>query len=133
MTDLQTVARSRNVRIALAVALITLGAMGFMPYVFNTVSTQASVNAPLIRLTAAVDGTVADLPESGHFYRTPGDIKLLELSEDTGAVADLKAEADLAQSQMELAQRQLAELASQRQELGHRAYLFSRATPRQSG
>lgn len=128
MTRLQSIARSRRVRVALAICLVALGATGFLPYVFNTISTQAAVNAPLIRLTAAVDGTVADLPENGHFFAEPGDIKLLELSQDTGAVADLKAEADLAAAQMQLARRQLAELAGQRQKLGHRAALFASAT-----
>lgn len=128
MTSLQTVARSRGARIALAVSLVALGGMGFMPYVFNTISTQAEINAPLIRLTAPVDGTVADLPESGAYFAKPAEIKLLELSQDTGAVADLKAQAEIAQAQMELAKRQIAELADQRQRMVRRAAVYTGAT-----
>ncbi len=102
--------------------------MGFVPYVLNDVSTQAAINAPLIRLTAAADGTVAELPQTGQYYARQTEIRLLDLSQDTGEVADLKAQADLAAAQMELAERQLAELSGQKQVLMHRASIFSSAT-----
>jgi multidrug resistance efflux pump len=128
MIAIQSLARSRSLRVTLAALLIATGAMGFVPYVLNDVSTQASINAPLIRLTAAADGTVADLPQSGQYFARTTDIRLLDLSQDTGAVADLKAEADLAFAQMELAKRQLAELEGQRNVLIQRASVFTSAT-----
>jgi multidrug resistance efflux pump len=128
MIALQTLARSRSVRVTLAALLIATGAMGFVPYVLNDVSTQASINAPLIRLTAAADGTVAELPQAGEYFAKTTDVRLLDLSQDTGEVADLKAEADLAQAQMELAGRQLAELEGQRSLLVRRASVFNSAT-----
>jgi len=69
MIDVQNLLRARNARIILAALLIGGGAMGFAPYVLNDVSTQAAINAPLIRLTAAADGTVADLPANGLKWR----------------------------------------------------------------
>ena len=127
MIALQSLARSRRIRVTLAALLIATGAMGFVPYVLNDVSTQASINAPLIRLTASADGTVANLPQNGTYFAKTTDVRLLDLSQDTGEVADLKAQADLAFAQMELAKRQLAELADQRGLLVRRASVFSSA------
>lgn len=127
MNKVQKLLRARKTRILLAVSLIGGGAMGFAPYVLNDVSTRAAINAPLIRLTAAADGTVADLPANGHYFDMPAEVRLLNLSEDTGEVADLKADAELAQAEMALSQRQLAELADQRQTLAARASRFTEA------
>lgn len=128
MGRLQTIIRARSTRIVLASGLIALGVMGFAPYVFNDVSTEAAINAPLIRLTAAADGTVANLPANGQYFAKPTEIRLLDLSQDTGEVADLKAQADLARARMDLAKRQLAELSVQETRLKHRASIFQSAT-----
>lgn len=127
MNNVQRILRARTARVLLVVGLIGGGAMGFAPYVLNDVSTQAAVNAPLIRLTAAVDGTVADLPANGRYFDKTTEIHLLNLSQDTGEVADLKAEAELAQAEMALSQRQLAELGDQSQHLAQRASRFADA------
>ncbi|AEG51492.1 hypothetical protein Sphch_3911 [Sphingobium chlorophenolicum L-1] len=127
MIAVQKLLRARHARILLAAGLIGIGTMGFAPYILNDVSTQAAINAPLIRLTAAADGTVADLPGDGRYFDRTTAITLLNLSQDTGAVADLKAEAELAQTEMSLSQRQLAELNGQTQRLTQRAALFSGA------
>lgn len=127
MINLQNLLRARKARIILAAVLIGGGAMGFAPYMLNDISTQAAINAPLIRLTAAADGTVADLPANGRLFDRATDVHLLNLSQDTGQVADLKAEAELAQAEMALSRQQLAELEGQSQRLMHRAALFSSA------
>ncbi|UZW56993.1 HlyD family secretion protein [Sphingobium sp. JS3065] len=127
MIAVQRLLRARYARILLATGLIGIGTMGFAPYILNDVSTQAAINAPLIRLTAASDGTVANLPADGRYFDRTTAITLLNLSQDTGQVADLKAEAELAQTEMALSQRQLAELNGQTQRLTQRAALFSGA------
>lgn len=128
MKRLEAVARSRPVRIALIATLAAFGAWSFAPYVVNDVSTQAAVNAPLIRLTAAVDGTVPALPKAGSYYATPIELRTVIPSTDAGEVAQLRAEAELAQARYELAQRQLAELAREEARLSRRAKVFAAAT-----
>ena len=126
--SLQTVLRARFTRVALAGTLIAAGTIGFAPYMLNDVSTEAAINAPLIRLTATADGTVAALPHNGRYFAKPTEIRLLDLSQDTGEVADLKAQAETAHAQIELARRQLAELDVQEDRLKDRASLFTSAT-----
>lgn len=128
MMWLQKIVRARRVRLALAVSLCATGIWGFAPYVLNDVSTQAAVNAPIIRLTAAADGTVADLPDNGRYFSAPTKIALLQLSNDTGSVADLQSQAALAQAQIALSEKQLAEIDSQEVSLKQRASLFTTAT-----
>lgn len=124
----ETILRARKTRMVAAIGLIAAGAMGFAPYVFNDVSTQAAINAPIIRLTAASDGTVAQLPTDGKYFANSTRIRLLDLSQDTGEVAELRARARLAKAQIELSERQLAELQVQEQRLGRRAAVFTNAT-----
>jgi len=131
--NIQNFVRARSTRLVLAASLIAVSAIGFAPYVFNDVSTQAAINAPLIRLSAPVDGTVADLPADGRYFAKASSIRLLDLSQDTGDVADLAAAADLAQAQIDLAQRQLAELRSEEQRLEKRASAFNAATSARLG
>ncbi len=133
IVNVQNFVRARSTRIVLAASLIAIGAIGFAPYVFNNVSTQAAINAPLIRLAAPVDGTVAELPANGRYFAKPASIRLLDLSQDTGEVADLAAQADLAKAQMDLAERQLAELRGEEGRLKQRASVFTSATTARLG
>lgn len=105
--------------------MFNTSAWGFAPYAFNDVSTQASINAPLIRLTSATNSTVSRLPNDGRYFAKPTAITLVALSQNTGQIADLRAKADLAQAQIDLAVRQLAELSAQGSDLHHRASIFS--------
>lgn len=128
MSRVENILRARSTRVALAVVLLGTGAVGFAPYVFNDVSTQAAINAPIIRLTAAADGTVASLPADGQYFGKPTAIRLLDLSQDTGEVAELRARAEIALAQIDLAKRQLAELTGQEARLDKRAAVFTHAT-----
>lgn len=128
LTKIQSVFRARIPRVVLAVSLVAMGTLGFAPYMFNNVSTQAAINAPLIRLTAATDGVVANLPQDGQYFAKPTEIQLLDLSREAGEIADLKARAELAQSQIRLSKRQLAELTAQEKKLNRRSSVFTTAT-----
>lgn len=128
MPSLEAIVRSRRVRIVLVGALVFFGAWSFAPYVLAEVSTQAAVNAPIVRLTAAVDGTVSALPPAGRYFNRATPIPMVEPSEDTGEVAQLKAEAALAEATLQMAERQIAELRSQETRLASRSRTFASAT-----
>ncbi len=128
MMSLQKILRARFTRVALAGTLIAAGSIGFAPYMLNDISTEAAINAPLIRLMASADGTVAGLPQNGQYFARATEIRLLDLSQDTGEVADLRAQAETARAQIDLARRQLAELGAQEGRLQNRASLFTSAT-----
>lgn len=128
MSRLEQIARSRRARIALVSALTLFGAWSFAPYVLAEVSTQAAVNAPIVRLTAAVDGTVAALPMVGRYYADPASIHMVDPSGDTGDLAQIEAEAQLAEATLAMTERQLAEIRHQEARLGTRARTFASAT-----
>lgn len=130
MGRLEAVARSRPVRVALIIALATFGGWSFAPYVMGDVSTRAAVNAPIIRLTAVVEGTVPELPAVGSYFASPAQVAVVTPSEDTGDVAQFRADAELATASLTLAQRQLAELSAEEVRMGQRSQIFSTASAR---
>lgn len=125
---LEGIIRSRPARAVLILSLAVFGAWSFSPYMMGDVSTRAAVNAPIIRLTAVVDGTVPRLPPVGRYLTKPADVAIVTPSTDTGDAAQIKADAELATSTLALAERQLAELASEERRLTGRSRLFSTAT-----
>lgn len=125
---IESFARSRRARIALVSGLVVFGAWSFSPYVLAEVSTQATVNAPVVRLTAAVDGTVALLPAAGHYYSDPVSIHIVNPSGDTGDLGQIEAEGQLAAATLTMAERQLAEIRDQERRLSARASTFASAT-----
>ncbi len=130
MGRLEGIARSRPVRVALIISLATFGGWSFAPYVMGDVSTRAAVNAPIIRLTAVVEGTVPELPAVGSYYAAPARLSIVTPSQDTGDVAQFKADAELATAALALAERQLAELSDEEVRLAGRAQVFSTASAR---
>ncbi|MCA3254456.1 MAG: hypothetical protein INF91_02435, partial [Alphaproteobacteria bacterium] len=124
--------RSRRARLALVTALSAFGVWAFAPHVFSDISTEASVNAPLIRITAPVDGRVAELPALGTVFGFPEGFSPVDPSTDTGALGDLMSEADLADAARDLAERQLRELDAERARLRSRVATFSQAAIQRS-
>ncbi len=130
MPRLESIVRSRRARVLLVGSLAAFGAWSFAPYVIGDVSTRAAVNAPIVRLTAAVDGTVPALPAVGRYFDTPAAIAIVRPSADTGDLAQIKADAELADATLVLARRQLAELTREEARLGQRSHVFASATAR---
>lgn len=124
--------RSRRARLALVTGLSAFGIWAFAPHVLSDISTEASVNAPLIRITAPVDGRVAALPPLGTSFGFPEAIGPVDPSTDTGALGELMSEADLADSARDLAERQLRELDAERARLRSRVATFSNAAVQRS-
>src|SRR5688500_17823324 len=128
MAGVEGIIRSRPARVLLILSLATFGAWSFAPYMMGDVSTRAAVNAPIVRLTAVVDGTVPKLPPVGRYLTAPADVAVVIPSTDTGDAAQIKADAELAGSTLALAERQLAELAREERRLTERSRVFSSAT-----
>lgn len=128
MAGVEGIIRSRPARVLLILSLATFGAWSFAPYVMGDVSTRAAVNAPIVRLTAVVDGTVPKLPPVGRYLTAPAEVAVVIPSTDTGDAAQIKADAELAGSTLALAERQLAELAREERRLTERSRVFSSAT-----
>lgn len=128
MLRLEDVARSRLARVMLIGSLAAFGAWSFAPYVVSDISTRAAVNAPIIRLTAAVDGTVPMLPTVGRYFNAPSRIAIVAPSADAGEIAQIKADAELAAATLALTERQLDELAKEEARLAQRSRVFASAT-----
>src|SRR6266404_5528181 len=63
---IEQLVRSRSARIGLATTLIGVGAWSFLPYIAYKVAPTAFINAELIRITAPINGQLAQgLPHKG--------------------------------------------------------------------
>lgn len=128
--SIETIARSKRLRLALAVSLAATGLWAFMPYMANEVGGEAWVNAPLTRISSPISGEVTTaLPAPGAHLARPRRAVLVKAralaTDGLGALLDQKAalEAGLA-----LAEQQLAEIAAADQRLQSRAGRFETAS-----
>ena len=108
----ETLIRSRLVRILLAFALIAVGAWAFLPHIAYRIAPSAFVNAELVRVNAPIAGRLSpDLPRKGKIIDHPITVNLIEaLSADRGHLLDLEQQGAVAKDRAELAKRQLAEI-----------------------
>src|SRR6266545_132008 len=123
---LQRFVRNRMIRLALAIALIALGAWAFLPHVGYRIATSAFVNAELVRVAAPIPGRLArDLPRKGDFIDPASSVTLVEtLSRDQRHLLHLASQHTVAQERADLARKQLAEIASADVELAKRAQIY---------
>lgn len=124
---LETLLRSRRLRLALGLMIGAGGLWAFAPYVLMDVATQAAVNAPLVRVSAPADGTVGELPPVGAAISADRKFKLVDVAIDAGALGQARAEAARAESLAVLLRRQIAEIARDEARLAHRADVFETA------
>lgn len=126
---LETMARSRRLRLAAAVSMAAVGLWAFMPYMANEVGGEAWVNAPLTRISSPIAGTVTtELPAPGAHLTHPRTAVLVKAraldSSGLGALLDQQA---AMQAGLNLAEQQLAEIAAADQRLAGRAGRFESA------
>lgn len=126
---LETMARSRRLRLAAAVSMAAVGLRAFMPYMANEVGGEAWVNAPLTRISSPIAGTVTtELPAPGAHLTHPRTAVLVKAraldSSGLGALLDQQA---AMQAGLNLAEQQLAEIAAADQRLAVRAGRFESA------
>lgn len=124
---LETILRSRRLRLALGLLIGAGGLWAFAPYVLMDVATQAAVNAPLVRVSAPADGTVGSLPAVGEAIDGNQPLKLVDVAIDAGALGQASAEAARADSLAILLRRQIAEIARDEARLSRRADVFETA------
>src|SRR5690349_20800067 len=110
--SVETLIRSRIVRILLALALIVAGAWAFLPHVAYRIAPTAFVNSELVRVTAPMAGRLSpDLPRRGEIIERATTVKLVEaLSSDRRHLFDLEQRGAVAKDRAELARRQLNEI-----------------------
>lgn len=115
--------RSRGVRLALALVLIAVGAWAFLPYFTNRVASSAFVNAELMRISSPMAGRLTrEMPHKGRYLDKATSITLIQaLSSDRRHLLDLDRQHAMATERADLAERQLAEIASSDRELERRA------------
>ena len=108
----ETLIRSRLVRILLAFALIAVGAWAFLPHIAYRIAPSAFVNAELVRVNAPIAGRLSpDLPRKGEIIDHSITVNLVEaLSADRRHLLDLEQQGAVAKDRAELAKRQLAEI-----------------------
>ena len=104
--------RSRVARIALACGLIAFGTYEFLPYLTHHVASSAFVNAEIVRVTAPIRGELsAELPGKGVFIEEARAIKLVQTAvEDRRQLAVFEQQYAVAEAQIDLARRHLAEI-----------------------
>ncbi len=126
----ETIARSRRVRLAVAVILAATGVWAFTPYLANDIAAQAYVNAPLLRITSPISGTVsASLPESGSYIAASRKVRLVTArSIDSDPLAVLLDQAAALKAALTVARQQLAELESADRRLQRQAHAFENAS-----
>lgn len=122
----ESLVRSRKVRLLVAALLIAVGLWAFLPYVTSRVASSAFVNAELMRVTAPIAGRLSEkLPHKGDFIATPESINLIKaLNADNRHLLDMRSQLAIANDRTELARRQLEEIKTADIELQARAEKF---------
>ena len=118
----ETIIRSRLVRVLLACALIAVGAWAFLPHLAYRIAPTAFVNSELVRVTAPIAGRLSpDLPRRGEIIDRSTTVNLVEaLSSDRRHLLDLEQQSAVAKDRAELAKRQLTEIEAADGELRSR-------------
>lgn len=109
-------------RIGFACFLLAVGAWAFFPNIFHRVSSNAFVNAELMRVTAPIAGRLSStLPQKGQFIAETATAPLVDaLNPDRRQLTLYEQEYALAAARVELASAQLDDIKEQNRELRKR-------------
>lgn len=124
---IQRFIRSRNTRLGLAAVLIALSLWAFLPHVGYRIASSAYVNAELVRVATPIAGRLTfDLPHKGDFIEQKKAVTLIDaLSRDQRHLLDLTGQFAVANGRVELARKQLAEIAETDNELAKRMRIYA--------
>lgn len=114
--------RNRTMRIGLACFLLAVGFWTFFPSVFHRVSSNAFVNAELMRVTSPIAGRLSSaLPQKGQFIAETTTLTLVEaLNPDRRQLALYEQDYALSTTRIDLASAQLDDIQEQNRDLGKR-------------
>src|SRR6202046_586344 len=129
-SSVETLIRSRLVRILLALALIIVGGWAFLPHLAYRIAPTAFVNSELVRVTAPMAGRLSpDLPRRGAIIDHSTTVHLVEaLSSDRRHLLDLEQQGAVAKDRAELAKQQLADIEAADRELRSRIESYRSGT-----
>ena len=129
-STIETIIRSRLVRVLLACALIVVGAWAFLPHLAYRIAPTAFVNSELVRVTAPMAGRLSpDLPRRGEIIDHSTTVHLVEaLSSDRRHLLDLEQQSAVAKDRAELAKRQIADIETADRELRSRINSYRSGT-----
>ena len=129
-SPIETIIRSRLVRVLLACALIVVGAWAFLPHLAYRIAPTAFVNSELVRVSAPIAGRLSpDLPRRGEIIDRATTVNLVEaLSSDRRHLLDLEQQSAVAKDRAGLAKRQLADIETADRELRSRIELYRSGT-----
>src|SRR3954453_2406562 len=115
----ELVVSSRRARLLLAFAFLAVAGWAFLPHIAYRIAPTAFVNAQLIRVTAPMTGRLAPgLPRKGDMIDQAIMVNLTEtLAPDRGHLSELEQQAAVAKNRANLAEQQIAEIASIDREL----------------
>jgi hypothetical protein len=111
-SSVETLIRSRLVRILLGLALIIVGGWAFFPHLAYRIAPTAFVNSELVRVTAPIAGRLApDFPRRAEIIDRPTTVNLVQApSSDRRHLLDLEQQSAVAKDRAGLAKRQLADI-----------------------
>lgn len=114
--------RNRIMRIGFACFLLAVGAWAFFPNLFHRVSSNAFVNAELVRVTSPIAGRLSSsLPQKGQFIAETATAPLVDaLNPDRRQLTAYEQEYALAAARIDLASAQLDDIKEQNRELRKR-------------
>jgi multidrug resistance efflux pump len=137
---MEKLVRSIHLRVLLATALIAVAGWSFLPHLTHRISSSAYVNAAMLRVAAPFGGQLSEkLPGKGEYFAGARSVTLIDaFSPDRRQLLVLEQQYALAREHVELAGRQLAEIAAADRDLAkrsdqHRHAVIARLTQELAG
>jgi multidrug efflux pump subunit AcrA (membrane-fusion protein) len=123
---LHDIVRARKSRVLLAVSLISLGVWAFAPFAAYRVSSSAFINSEVMRVTAPIPGFLSSkLPRKGEYIVENETLPLIKsYAADRHQLLEMEGQQAAAKERAELANKQLAEIATLDAELAKRMQTY---------
>ena len=126
LTLLHDIIRTRKSRVLLALLLIALSVWAFAPFAAYRVSSSAFINSEVMRVTAPIPGYLSsELPRQGAYISEAEKLTLIKsYAADRQRLLDLQGQQAGAKDRADLANKQIAEIATLDAELAKRMHTY---------